>query len=54
MNENTVLEVHTLLDATQILLAAGNTTLADSLITEAKKKLRPIGAGSNGPEPKNP
>lgn len=51
-NKDLIVEVELLLSESEELLAQGNTDEAAEKIAEAKDKLRPIGSGTNGPEPK--
>lgn len=47
-----ILEVEALLGESKELIAQGKTAEASVKIEKAKNKLRPIGSGTNGPEPK--
>ena len=47
-----ILEVEALLSESEELIAQGKTTEASAKIADAKDKLRRIGSGTNGPEPK--
>ena len=52
MNEELALEIEGLLNEAEELIAQGDTEGASEKIAEAKKKIRPIGTGTNGPRPK--
>lgn len=51
-NRDLILEVELLLGEATNLIAQGSITVANEKIEEAKKKLRPIGTGTLGPEPR--
>lgn len=46
-----ILEVEALLSEAEELIAQGKNTEASAKVAGAKDKLRPIGSGTNGPEP---
>lgn len=51
-NEKLIEEVDELLDNATELISQGKNEEASAKIAEAKKKLRPVGSGTNGPRPK--
>lgn len=52
MNDKLLEEVNGLLSESELLITQGKLEESLAKIDEIKKKLRPVGTGTNGPEPK--